>query len=468
MAFSGSHIRRPSATRQSTDLSSGEDAFYSTAYNGSQGQISNRTFTPVDLDQDGYDLQLPAPIKAAPPTRPALGARLLSTFSSAQPAAVALTRKGSVFHSRAKSLAGFVPKLTASPETAPEATQPRHSIFGRDLFSGESAPIRLGPPQSPVKEETEFIMEYRPTFTDRPGGGPPRRSTVQTSVHHASTTTATAKTGWFGRKSIAPTTAPTRLQDDILATDITGSLFPNGPADPLSPHAFNDLLMNATSLLQRMQAAYKEKADRLATVQPDIDAQREEVEEAETRAAHLKLQLEDMSHKAQEQNEVTREMALQLAEERMKVMEAREAAARNSVKLVRRSMDADDDDESPRRWKRGSADNASDSGFESDAEYAESIASGGCETPPVMTLTPAYDGREWAPMAGKDRQVLSRRSPLSSSGTVAYSAQVVGSERAAWATAEQLRSENVALRRQMEEMQVSLQGCIDLVGGARV
>ncbi|KAK5121928.1 hypothetical protein LTR85_004500 [Meristemomyces frigidus] len=449
---------------------------YSTAYNGSEGYIDDSSTASIDLARDGFDdIQLPAPTKAATPIRPALGSRLLSTFSNAQPAAAALSRKGSILHSRAKSLAGFVPKLNTSTATItpgrPHPQQKPHPVFG-DLFNGESAPVRLGiPPSSPTKEESEFIMEYKPTFTERPSGGPRRRSTAQSHVSQPST--ASKSGGWFSRKSTLPTppTPSPRPQDEILAIDINTSLFPDGPADSLSPHAFNELFLNATNLLQRMQAAYKEKVDYISTIQPEIDAQKEEVEEAKTRSRHLKLQLEDLSRQAADQNQTMQEMAMQLAEEKMKVHEAQESA-RSTVKLVRRPTDQStdgDDEETPRRRKRGSAGSqASDSGFESDAEYAESVISGGAEmplSPPTMTVTPAYDGHDWAVNATKIRPAVSWQSSKSAgSGTTAYSSKRLGSEGAAWATVESLRGENQSLRRQMEEMQRTLQGCIDFVG----
>lgn len=447
---------------------------YSTAYNGSGGHIDDGSVQSVDLARDGHDdIQLPAPTRAATPTRPALGSRLLSTFASAQPTASALGRKGSLLHARAKSLAGFGPKqLNTTIESSPLKPQPAQTnrLFG-DIFSGESAPIRLVPPISPTKEkeESEFVMEYKPAFTERPTrpeGGPRRRSTAQNQSSSAVNTPT--RGGWFSRKST--TTLPTttsRKQDDILAIDINSSLFPNGPADELSPHAFNELLLNATALLQRMQTAYKEKVDYIASIQPEIDAQKEEVEEAETRSRHLKMQLEDMSHKAKEQDEVMQEMALQLAQEKMNVQEARELA-RNSVKLVRRSTDGEDE-ETPRRRKRVSGGSASDSGFESDLEYAESA--GGAETPlspPLMTVTPAYDGQDWALNANKsrggERTGLSRQTTRSGSSSTAFTGKRLGSEGAAWATVESLRGENKDLRKQMEQMQMTLQGCIDFVG----
>ena len=462
-------------------MPSPHDDYYSTAYHGSQGHIDDRSLLSLDLDRDGYDaLQLPEPAKAATPSRPALSARLMSSWSSAQPAAAALSRKGSVLHSRAKSLAGYMPKLNsniaaATPEK-PKEGQQRQSALS-NLFSGESAPIKLGVPQSPTKEkeETEFVMEYKPSFTERPTAA--RRRSTAYSQTSSSTTSPSAKTGWFGRKSTAPVTAPSRIleeQDELLALNINTALFLHGPAAPLSPHAFNDLLLNATALLTRMQTAYKEKVEYIASIQPEIDAQREEVEEAETRAQHLKFQLEELSRKSEEQNQAMREMAAMLAEEKMKNAEGR------NVRLVRRgSAEETEDEVTPRRAKRSSGGSGSDSGFESDVDYADSIVSGGRETP-SMVLTPAYDGQEWDLGTSSlgyhglrnDRSAvqISRTNMRDLSGTTIFSTRRAGSggsgDGVAWDTVDALRGENRDLKRRVEGMEREMQGVIDLVGAS--
>ncbi|KAH9827311.1 hypothetical protein Tdes44962_MAKER02937 [Teratosphaeria destructans] len=424
---------------------------YSTAYNGAAG----------------LETTLEEPSKALAPARSALGSRLLS---QAQQASAGLSRSSSVLHSRAKSIASaYVPKLNASASPSPtrHAQQPvdrptyqRHQsnkIFG-DLFIGESAPIKLGVQSSPTKEreESEFIMEYTPTFTPRPKG--PRRTSIA-HLRQPSATSVPEKKSWFTRRSTPPSapTPPAKLQDEIANLDINSALFPAGPADPLSPHAFNELLLNATALLQRMQSAYREKVEYIASVQPEIDAQKEEVEEAETRSRHLKMQLQDMSFKAAEQHKAMQEIAMQLAEERLKAQEVREAA-KNSVRLVRRSTDATEEGEdqeqektTPRRGKRRSGDSrASDSGFESDLEYAESIMSSGVETPmsaraPSISVTPFYDRQDWQQQQQHVRN------------TMGSGSNRVGGE------VESLRRENHSLRREMQDMQRHLQDAIDFV-----
>lgn len=195
-----------------------------------------------------------------------------------------------------------------------------------------------------------------------------------------------------------------------------------------------------------MQCAYKDKVDFIASLQPEVDAQREEVEEAETRSQHLKFQLEDMGRRAQQTEEAMQDLAAQLAEEKMRVQELRENAAR-SVRLVRRDSGGGDDEQTPtrhsKRRSRGS-EYASDSGFESDMESVFSAASGSVETP----ISPAS-----VSVVGENMQSWNLRHVANGKG---YGA--------AWATVEALRSENQGLKVRMGEMEREMQGCIDFVG----
>ncbi|KAK5166097.1 uncharacterized protein LTR77_008358 [Saxophila tyrrhenica] len=441
----------PNRSPQSTPLRD-------TAYNGSEGLINDLDSTPY-FDGETLDDSLPtAPARVATtPARPAFGARLLSSLSNAQPAAAALGRKGSVLHSRAKSLAAYVPKLntanTPSDAPAPTRAQAPNRIFG-DLFNGESAPIRLGAPISPTKEkeETEFVMEYTPTFTDRPTSMFTRRDTA--SSNRSTPPTQTRKASWFVRRSTAttPSKASQPPQDELANLNISSALFPNGPADPLSPASFNDLLLNATSLLDRMQIAYKEKCTYIASLQPELDAQREEVEEAETRSQHLKMQLEDMGRQAQERERAMQDLSKQLTEEKMWVQELRENSAR-TVRLVREESGEDAERTPTRRGKRISAsDAASDSGFESDLDSVFSATtSGGNETPasPARSLVAGDNASYWA-----------LKQPNGKAGNTKRDG-----DGPAWATVEALRNENQVLKGRMGEMEREMQGVIDFVGG---
>lgn len=283
-----------------------------TAYHGAG---SNLEFPPTaQLNSNGFeDIQLSERPRSTLPTREGLGSRFLSSLSNAQPTAATLSRSGSVLHSRAKSWAANVSKLNTS-NTAPQPQSGQKSKLFGDLFYGESARVQLGVPTSPTKEkadDTEFVMEYRPVLTERPTLQSRRAPTVLGPAPNS--TSNNRKASWFVRKPSTSAAPVVKIEDDMLSLNINNSLFPHGPADPLSPQAFNDLLLNASNLLQRMQAAYKEKVEYIASVQPEIDAQKEEVEEANTRSEHLKMQLEDIGRQNQEQrrvNEVSSEGAI--------------------------------------------------------------------------------------------------------------------------------------------------------------
>lgn len=410
--------------------------------------------------EDLHHLATPPP--PAVPSRSALGSRLLSTLSNAQPAAAALTRKGSVLHSRAQSLAAFAPKL--NPSNNVSSDKPANRLFG-DLFHGQSAPIRLGAPISPTKEkeESEIVMDYISTFTERPGFLR-RRETAPQQQSTSIVSTPKSQSSWFNRKTTNPIVNK-KPQDELAALNIQSALFPNGPADPMDPAAFNNLLLNATNLLQRMQTAYREKTDYIASIRPEQEAQQDEVEEAETRATHLKKQLEDMSRRAQEQETTMKEMARELAEEKMRTLELQEAAA-NTVRLVSNSTTSEDANGSMRRRKRPSTSNASDSGFESDMDSV-SIFSGYSGAAPDTPLSPPpisrmasfesrnTNGREACPP--NPPRIITKMA--GNNGVT----QRLGREGAAWATVDALRGENQELKHLLEEMREELQGCIEFV-----
>lgn len=356
-----------------------------------------------------------------------------------------------MLHSRAKSLAAFVPKLNAGGQPAtPERPQAPNRLF-QSFFEGDSAPVRIGPPVSPTKEkeEIDFVMDYRPSFTERPRN----TSRQQSNAPSTNSTPASTKTSWFGRKAAAAT--PTRqaaTQDELATLNINSNLFPNGPTDPLNPASFNDLLINATNLLNRMQTAYREKVDYISSMQPEVDAQREEVEETETRNAHLKMQLEDLGQKAQEQEMAMQEMARQVQDAKIEAQESREALeAAKTIRVVREDAD---NTPSRRRGKRTSAGSASasDSGFESDLD---SVFSAGA-------ISPDERARMWELPQPKGTQ--QRRDFTVRPGIAGANGKRMGSEGAAWATVEALRGENAELKGRMVEMQKTVDECIEFVG----
>jgi hypothetical protein len=312
----------------------------------------------------------------------------------------------------------------------------------------------------------DFIVEYRTGLTERPrkrGSMLPQTPPQQ------------QKTSWFGRKVTSPThqQSPAPVSDDLVNINIMTTLFPNGQSDELTPHSYNELLLNATTLLQRMQIAYKTKVESIAALKPEMDVQREEIEEADIRSRHLKLQLEDMGRRAQEQESAMQELAAQLSEERFRNQEAREKESRKASRSFKgppppasTADETTDDETTPRRHflnKRisaGSTD-ASDSGFESDLDREWSSQD---------PLDPTFQRAVLAspgPITPTKQRLGNQHAPLNSSN-LRNSVKRLGSDGSAWAVMERLRVENVALKKQVADMQRELQGCIELIGHVRL
>ncbi|KAB8297170.1 hypothetical protein EYC80_002550 [Monilinia laxa] len=139
--------------------------------------------------------------------------------------------------------------------------------------------------------------------------------------------TGTSVFGFFSSQKTPakPIQLPTDLNDDeYIKLDIHSSLFPSGQADPFSPAAFKSLLLNAEGLLLKLQTAYKLRTIEYHEMKAEKDAQGDELEEAETRAKHLKLQLEDMAKKFNEQDTAMEELVNQLAGEKQARMDERD------------------------------------------------------------------------------------------------------------------------------------------------
>ncbi|KAF7902120.1 uncharacterized protein EAF01_007418 [Botrytis porri] len=145
-----------------------------------------------------------------------------------------------------------------------------------------------------------------------------------------SNSTPAKSTGVFGFLSSSkahaqPIQLPSDLDnDEYINLDIQSSLFPSGQIDTFSPAAFKNLRVNAEGVIQKLQNVYKLRTIQYNEIRAEKDAQEEELEEAQTRAKFLKLQLEDMVKKFNEQDNTIEELVNQLAEEKLARVEERD------------------------------------------------------------------------------------------------------------------------------------------------
>ncbi|KAM0334174.1 hypothetical protein ACHAQA_001194 [Verticillium albo-atrum] len=274
-------------------------------------------------------------------------------------------------------------------------------------------------------------------------------------------------------------TSPTRKvkhDDELLNLNIQDALFPPsaspaGPRDAFSPAAFKNLEMTATALLTKFQNAYESQSTALRELEVERDTQAEEVEEADTRTKHLKLQLENMALQAAE-----REKEMQAL---MVALEREKAANRNGLASDSATITSEDlgveDDQKRRMWRKSMAEDTD----EESVGDAPSVFSRS-RSPTLPTPSNGID-------AQPNRVASSRSSMQSQPQISAFQKLMKGlgdaaggqgssvcqncqgqDERAAWDTASLLRDENRGLKIRVAELETCVDAALDAVHGIRL
>ncbi|MCJ1320130.1 hypothetical protein MMC15_005467 [Xylographa vitiligo] len=381
--------------------------------------------------------------------------------------------------SPSKDRRSFLPSIRGdySSEAGPEGKKATLANW----FQGESAPINLGVPLSPVKEKSEVIYDHErglPSNIERQMSPAPTRPLAVSS----------SRFSFFSTKSTSPILPrKSEYHDEFADLDIKTSLLPGGQTDPFSPSSFKNLLQNAEGLLSRMQAAYKQRAVSLQEITAEKEAQSEELEEAHIRAKHLKLQLDDMTAKMAEQDTVIMSLVDELAEQKQW---RNDEEAKRSIRLVGSVENACNQCHRQRRPKKrnSTATTVSDSGFESESDE-ESIFSQvrGLQSPAISSISsPSMILPDDYPYQTLSRIGRQRVSSLTSaqqdsrlrdekhgqSNTQLNSAKETACPRCegvhpseAWVVVGMIKMENTMLKERVEELEGSLDGCLDLVRG---
>lgn len=186
-------------------------------------------------------------------------------------------------------------------------------------------------------ESTPASPEVTPTRSTRmPAPGQSLRSPASSRFAFI-TSGMSAISSRLTQVSPGPSTKPGNAEYEISNLDVEAALFPGGaPAagDAFSPAAYKNLQVNAVALVRRLQNAFTEQAGTLRELTAEREADRDELDEATTRARHLKMQLEDMAYKAADQERAMRELLDELATERRKTVKLLAAAGGVSSQRV--------------------------------------------------------------------------------------------------------------------------------------
>jgi hypothetical protein len=417
-------------------------------------------------------------------------------------------------HSPTRSLASFIPSRSVIESTA---SQPKLSAGAKALqswFNGASAPVSLGVAQPSSRqgeisdddndddydsEEDEQdhddnmiagIFNRGPALTrsntateTTPKSSPPKLQTQNS--------TAANRFAWLlntqkNASNPPPVPSPTyhNPSDELLNLNISQSLFPHGPVDPLAPSSFHDLLSNAESLLTRYQTSYRQLSTTVTDVQAEQAAQEDELDEADTRVRHLKMQLETMAARAAAQDEEMRKLMEELTFER-RARQEEEAARLRSIALMRGPnghRPAVANAQSPmRRSRLSNSDVSVDSGFESEteSEAASIFSRTNCMSPtdtnPSSTASlHSPDPNDFTPKGNRQSRLVQPRSAHDRARDGSISSQQNGwgcasceggPHASVWGRLAREREETNALRHRVEELEAAVEGALDVVDG---
>ncbi|RYO76230.1 hypothetical protein DL766_001465 [Monosporascus sp. MC13-8B] len=426
-------------------------------------------------------------------------------------------------HKRQQSAPAFsLPRMSSKSSPSCSPTRTHHTRQGsRDMpLTGDGRSGRLQSQNTPGRLAGWFNSTTAPpvdekAFTDTtptPKSAPPSRFSFFTSM-----------SAFTGRK---PSASPEELDEELCNLDIEAALYPanaSSPADRdgFSPAAYKNLQTNATGLLLRMQAAYRERAATVRELLAEREAHREEMEETNLRLQLFKTQLEDMAQKAAEHEEEMQRLVMELdAEKRARHEQQQQQQQRRSLlpspAVPSEDLGVDDaeEEERRRRWRNSRGTVRSDLSLETDAESnSESVSVFSRSRSPTTTTSATIEAAEGGnaaadllppPPIAVAAAPYQQEKPLPAppaSGTAAAAAAnatlappkqlsafqklvkgISGGDQAespdgscrncrgrgssaAWDTVSHLRDENKGLKQRVAQLEVAVEGALDAVKG---
>jgi hypothetical protein len=415
----------------------------------------------------------------------------------------------------------FMPTLTGDKDGQIKiADKSKGGISG--WFSGSSEPVAVGLPIDDLEDPTAMSPpseSSRATSPDRETAKLRKRSTVPTldTAQQVPTKTSTASTSrfaFFSTKTATPAQRqiPAELSDELLTLDIRSALFPTGENDPFSPAAFKNLLTNAEGLLLKLQTAYKIRTISLHELAGEKEVQAEELEESETRAQHLKMQLEDMAQRVTIHDEEMKKVVEELNKERQARAEEKEAreksinlikahTASSSEEIFTHSEDLEVELQGRQRpWRRSNGTINSETSLESDDEsvFSRSMSPNLASVSEIST--PEMGQAVFAKVVNiSPKRTVERPKPVQQRSTFQKILKGIsttpddesqtrkekgeedelgmadegcrncrgGPSSVAWDTVGLLRAENKGLKDRMASLETAVEGALDLVNGLR-
>lgn len=270
-------------------------------------------------------------------------------------------------------------------------------------FNGSSEPLNITLIPSPMKEKRDpifdsaemerglagsFMSRESDNMTRRPQG---RHQKSSSSLFVGFKDPAGINKLAFWRSRPVTNTEQSHLaEDELRGFDVQAALFPSGLTNDSSPEALHELQKTAEAAIYRFQVAYQKSLQLAREVTSERNVVIDELEAAQTRNEHLKLQLANMAAQSATQESATLSMAEELAAARCKISE--DAAFRcRSLRIVTNESSNVDYDGSPgntyRRRKRPSAESFASAESTSDSVFSQA-PSGTCTPSSAVDINP--------------------------------------------------------------------------------
>lgn len=260
-------------------------------------------------------------------------------------------------------------------------------------FSGSSEPVNITLIPSPVKEKHDPFFDFAEMERGSARGSLSPESDSMTKrprsrLQKSSSTPSVAKKNQAGSskftfwksKPAANSEKSTFEEDELTRLDVQTALFQSGMTAEPSIEGFKSLQANAESIICRFQSAYRKSLQSVREVTSEKNVLRDELEAAQTRSEHLKLQLANMAAEAAKQESAMQSMTEEVVALRCKLREDAEFRGR-SLRII--TKDQSDESESLRDgYQKGKR--QSGGSFVSQESSSESVFS----QAPLGTCTP--------------------------------------------------------------------------------
>ncbi|KAI1824444.1 hypothetical protein F4861DRAFT_530974 [Xylaria intraflava] len=406
-------------------------------------------------------------------------------------------------HQRQQSAPNLSTRRPNTPSLASPRQHNRRQSQGMGLTgdgrSRRASPVRpTGQPSRPSTPSAESNATAPPSHQTRtPLDTTPKSATQSRFGFLASSVSALTS------RMASPTQAPNRSDDDLYDLDIEAALSPLPPplgSDAFSPAAYKNLQMNATGLLHRMQDAYRRQAATLREMRAENEAQREEVEDMGLRSLNFKSQLERMAATAEQQEEAMQRLVAELRAERRARHEERVGREREKMFRVAEEgsvvghEDLCVDEDERKRWRTSNSTVKSEISVDTDGDdsaESESIFSRS-RSPTAMTCATESDGVDVPSASGLHLRVsMLMPKPKPAPPLTTFQRLVKGMSATkeegggpgsgasacrncqgqdasvAWNTVSLLRDENIALKQRVAQLEVAIEGALDVVNGIK-